>query len=90
MLEWTPEKASLLQDRPFSAASVYISREAEPPDIFQHQSIPTRYLRTRGQETFDETCVIHTKAAPNIYPVSHSLPRHFTQKCKNKHTRSSC
>ena len=29
VLEWTPEKASLLQDRPFSAAaSVYISREA--------------------------------------------------------------
>ena len=29
VLEWTPEEASLLQDRPFSAAaSVYISREA--------------------------------------------------------------
>ena len=58
VLEWTPEEASLLQDRPFSAAaSVYISREAwadsEPPDIFQHQS--TGYLRTRGQETLYET-----------------------------------
>ena len=29
VLEWTPEEASLLQDRPFSAAaSVYISRDA--------------------------------------------------------------
>ena len=29
VLEWTPEEASLLQDRPFSAAaSVYISSEA--------------------------------------------------------------
>ena len=29
VLEWSPEDASLLQDRPFSAvASVYISREA--------------------------------------------------------------
>ena len=29
VLEWTPEEASLLQDRPFSAASsAYISREA--------------------------------------------------------------
>ena len=66
VLEWTPEEASLLQDRPFSAAaSVYISSEAcmgdsEPPDIFQHQS--TGYLRTSGQETLYETCasVIHS------------------------------
>ena len=62
VLKWTPEEASLLQDRPFSA--VYISREAretqKPPDIFQNQS--TGYLRTMGQETLYETCacVIHT------------------------------
>ena len=37
--EWTPEEASLLQDRPFSAAaSVYIlikrsMGDSEPPDI---------------------------------------------------------
>ena len=42
VLEWTPEEASLHQDRPFSAAaSVYILREAretqKPPDI---SSIP--------------------------------------------------
>ena len=37
VLEWTPEEASILQDRPFSfsaAVSVYISREAsrDPED----------------------------------------------------------
>ena len=54
VLEWTPEEASLLQDRPFSAAaSVYISSEAWETQIFQHQS--TGYLRTRGQETLYET-----------------------------------
>ena len=61
--------ASLLQDRPISAAaSVYISREGcEPPNIFQHQS--TGYLRTRGQETLCETCTnlqlrVHYYSAP--------------------------
>ena len=35
VLEWTPEEASLLQDRPFSAAaSVYISREAWEAQTF--------------------------------------------------------
>ena len=79
VLEWTPEEASLLQDRPFSvAASVYISSEArgdsEPPDIFQHQS--TGYLRTRGQETLYETCacVIHTNLQLHYY----STMRHST------------
>ena len=64
VLEWTPEEASLLQDRPFSAAaSVYISSEAcmrdsEPPDIFQHQS--TGYLRTRGHLYETCACVTHS------------------------------
>ena len=36
VLEWTPEEASLLQDRPFSAAvSVYISREAWETQNYQ-------------------------------------------------------
>ena len=50
MLEWTPEEASLLHNRP--AASVYISRDrdSEPPNVFQHQS--TGYLRTRGTGDF--------------------------------------
>ena len=35
VLEWTPEEASLLQDRPFSAAAlVYISREAWEAQTF--------------------------------------------------------
>ena len=33
VLEWTPEEASLLQDRQSAAASVYISRDSEPPEI---------------------------------------------------------
>ena len=42
VLEWTPQEASLLQDRPFSAAaSVYIAWETQkPPDIFQHYWVP--------------------------------------------------
>ena len=58
VLEWTPEEASLLQDRPFSAAAlVYISREAWEARTFSGIS----ELRTRGQETLYETCacVIH-------------------------------
>ena len=58
VLEWTPEEASLLQDRPFSAAaSVYISREAWEAQTFSSIS----ELRTRGQETLYETCacIIH-------------------------------
>ena len=62
MLEWTPEEASLLQDRLFSAvASVYISREAWETQIhctfFQHQS--TGYLRTRGQECMRLALHVH-------------------------------
>ena len=63
VLEWTPEEASLLQDRPFSAAaSVYISSEAWNHQTFSRQYQSTGYLRTRGQETLYETCacVIHT------------------------------
>ena len=70
VLEWAPEEAILLQDRPFSVAS----REAwEPPDIFQHQS--TGYLRTRGQETLYETCacVIHTNCMCIIIPLYETL-----------------
>ena len=53
VLEWTPEEASLLQDRPFSAAaSVYISREAWEAQTLSSIS----ELRTRGQETLYETC----------------------------------
>ena len=60
VLEWTPEEASLLQDRPFSAAaSVYIAWETQkPPDIFQHHS--TGYLY-RTREVYETcACVIHT------------------------------
>ena len=40
VLEWTPEEASLLQDRPFSAAaSVYISSEAWETQIFSSISL---------------------------------------------------
>ena len=47
VLEWTPEEASLLQDRPFSAAaSVYISREAWEAQTFSSIS----ELRTRGHD----------------------------------------
>ena len=54
VLEWTPEEASLLQDRPFSAAaSVYISREAWEAQTFSSIS----ELRTRGQETYN-SCII--------------------------------
>ena len=46
VLEWTPEEASLLQDRPFSAAaSVYISREAWEAQTFSSIS----ELRTRDR-----------------------------------------
>ena len=56
VLEWTPEEASLLQDRPFfAAASVYISREARDREAQTFSSISE--LRTRGQETLYETCV---------------------------------
>ena len=78
VLEWTPEEASLLQDRSSAAASVYISSEEwethKPSDIFQHQS--TGYLRTRGQETLYETyaCVIHTNLQLHYY----STMRHST------------
>ena len=68
------QEASLLHDRPFSAAaSVYIStsRSTEPPDIFQHQS--TGYIRTKGQETLYETCacVIQT----NLHYYSTTMRR---------------
>ena len=75
VLEWTPEEASLLQDRPFSAAaSVYISSEAWETQNHQHQS--TGYLRTRGQETLYETCacVIHTNLQLHYYStMRHSM-----------------
>ena len=46
VLEWTPEEASLLQDRPFSTAA-----SEEKHDIFQRQSTGYLNYRTRGQET---------------------------------------
>ena len=60
VLELTPEEASLLQDRPFSAAaSVYISREAW--EAQNHQTFSSiSNLRTRGQETLYETCACVT------------------------------
>ena len=74
VLEWTPEEASLLQDRPFSAAaSVYISREAWEAQTFSSIS----ELRTRGQETLYETCacVIHNSCI--IIPLA-IIMRHST------------
>ena len=69
VLEWTGEEASLLQDRPFSAAaSVYISREAW--EVQNHQTFSSiSDLRTRGQETLYETCacVIHTDLQLHYY-----------------------
>ena len=66
VLEWTPEEASLLQDRPFSAAaSVYISSEAQNHQTYSSIDQSTGYLRTRGQErlvlvsfTLIYTCII--------------------------------
>ena len=76
VLEWTPEEASLLQDRSFSAAaSVYISSEAW--ETQNHQTFSSiGYLRTRGQETLYETCacVIHTNLQLHYY----STMRHST------------
>ena len=79
VLEWTPEEASLLQDRSFSAAaSVCISREAWETQnhhtIFQHQS--TGYLRTRGQETLYETSftLIYSCIIIPLYETLHDRP----------------
>ena len=41
VLEWTLEEASLIQDRPFSAAASVYMGDSEPPDIFQHQLLGT-------------------------------------------------
>ena len=87
VLEWTPEEASLLQDRPFSAAaSVYISREAW--EVQNHQTFSSiSDLRTRGQETLYETgaCVIHTNLQLHYYStnmrhstIDLSLQNHLT------------
>ena len=68
MLEWTPEEASLLQDRSFSAAaSVYISREAW--EAQNHQTFSSISLLGRGQDTLYETCacVIHTNLQLHYY-----------------------
>ena len=74
VLEWTPEEASLLQDRSFSAAaSVYISKEAWEAQTFSSIS----ELRTRGQETLYETCacVIHNSCIIiPLYETLHNLP----------------
>ena len=70
VLEWTPEEANLLQDRPFSAAaSVYISREAWEAQTLSSIS----ELRTRGQETLYETgaCIIHNSCI--IIPLYETL-----------------
>ena len=78
VLEWTPEEASLLQDRPFSAAaSVYISREAWEAQTFSSIS----ELRTRGQETLYETCacVIHNSCIIiPLYETLHNRPSSVT------------
>ena len=66
VLEWTPEEASLLQDRPFSAAaSVYISREAW--ETQNHQAFSS--ISVMGQETLYKTCacVIHTDLQLHYY-----------------------
>ena len=60
VIEWTPEEASLLKDRPFSAAaSVYIPREAW--ETQNHQIFLSISLLGTLYETC--ACVIHT----NIY-----------------------
>ena len=78
VLEWTPEeRASLLQDRPFSAAaSVYISSEAWETQNHQTLNFQHQSNWTRGQETFYETCacVIHTDLQLHYY----STMRHST------------
>ena len=60
VIEWIPEEASLLHDRPFSAtASVYISIEAWETQTFSSISL----LGTLGPgDTLYQTgaCVIHT------------------------------
>ena len=71
VLEWTPEEASLLQDRPFSAAaSVYISREAWEAQTFSS-------ISARGQETLYETCacIIHNSCIIiPLYETLHNRP----------------
>ena len=63
------QEASLLHDRPFSAAaSVYISRKAW--ETQNHQTFSSiSLLTTRGQETLYETCacVIHTNLQLHYY-----------------------
>ena len=58
VLEWTPEEASLLQDRPFSAAaSVYISRQAWETQNHQTFSSISQLCTLGPGDTYLQTSV---------------------------------
>ena len=71
-LNTAEEEASLLQDRPFSAAaSVYISQEKYIWEAQTFSSISE--LRTRGQETLYETCACVINNSCIIIPLYETL-----------------
>ena len=78
VLECTPEEASLVQDRLFSAAaSVYIPVKRNMAGRLRttrHFAAPVHW--TRKQETLYETCacVIHTNLQLPLYETLHDLP----------------